>query len=99
MDASEVYSDYRENTLGSLKVTFDDVLYKSVSDVKRGLFKSGEANKIKEGLKENTLEIIINDTLIDSKTIDLINAYKSEVIKEKIEVPKIKEEVLEFKVQ
>lgn len=99
MDAREVYSDYRENILGSLKVNFDKVLYASVSDVKKGLFKSGKVNKINEGLKENTLEVIINDALIDIKTIDLINTYKSQVIKEKIEIPKIKEEVLEFKVQ
>ena len=63
------------------------------------MFKSGEINKINEGLKENTIEVIMNESLLDKETINLINNYKSEVIREKIEIPKKKEEVLEFKVQ
>ena len=41
----------------------------------------------------------MNESLLDKETINLINNYKSEVIREKIEIPKKKEEVLEFKVQ
>jgi basic membrane protein A and related proteins len=76
----------------------DKVLYESLSEANKGMFKSGEINKINEGLKENTIEFIINDNLVNSEIINLINNYKSEVIKEKIEIPKKKEEVQEFKV-
>ncbi|MCR1952387.1 BMP family ABC transporter substrate-binding protein [Clostridium sp. DSM 100503] len=99
MNAQEVYSDYKDNVLASLVIRFDDILYKSISEANDGMFKSGEINKINEGLKENTIEIIMNESILDKETINLVNNYKSEVIKEKIEIPKIKEEVLEFRVQ
>ncbi|WP_195262827.1 MULTISPECIES: BMP family ABC transporter substrate-binding protein [unclassified Clostridium] len=99
MNAQEVYSDYKDNILASLVIRFDDILYKSISEANDGMFKSGEINKINEGLKENTIEIIMNESILDKETINLVNNYKSEVIKEKIEIPKIKEEVLEFRVQ
>ncbi len=99
MNAQEVYSDYKDNALASLEIRFDDILYKSISEANDGMFKSGEINKINEGLKENTIEVIMNESLLDKETINLINNYKSEVIREKIEIPKKKEEVLEFKVQ
>lgn len=99
MNAQEVYSDYTDNTLASLVIRFDDILYESISEANDGMFKSGEINKINEGLKENTIEIVMNESILDKDTINLVNNYKSEVIREKIEIPKIKEEVLEFKVQ
>lgn len=99
MNAQEVYSDYKDNVLASLVIRFDDILYKSISEANDGMFKSGEINKINEGLKENTIEIIMNESILDKETVNLVNNYKSEVIKEKIEIPKIKEEVLEFRVQ
>lgn len=98
MNAEEVYKDYIDNSLASLVVHLDKVLYESLSEANKGMFKSGEINKINEGLKENTIEFIINDNLVNSEIINLINNYKSEVIKEKIEIPKKKEEVQEFKV-
>lgn len=99
MNAQEVYSEYKDNTLASLVIRFDDILYESISEANDGMFKSGEINKINEGLKENTIEIIMNEAIVDKETINLINNYKSEVIREKVEIPKIKEEVFEFKVQ
>lgn len=89
--------EHSKNILGSLEINFNDILYSSVKDSINGNFKSGVNNNTDEGLKNFALDIKVNEKLSDTKTISTINTYKAQIIIEKLNVPKTKEEVYEFR--
>lgn len=85
-----------DNVLGTIVVKVYDVLEESIAELNEGKFKSGSKNIINKGIKDNIIELYVNNGIITNNEIEKIDYYKNEILNDKIYIPKIKEEIYEF---
>lgn len=85
-----------DNVLGSIIVKIYDVLDESIMQLNEGKFKSGTNNIINKGIKDNIVDIYINNKIVNTESIEKIDYYKKKILNDDLYIPKIKEEIYEF---
>lgn len=84
------------NVLGSIVVKVYDVLDESIIALNEGKFKSGSSNIINKGIKDNIVNIYINENIVGKETVEKVDYYREKILKDSLYIPKVKEEVYEF---
>lgn len=85
-----------DNVLGSIIVKVYDVLDESIMQLNEGKFKSGTSNIINKGIKDDIVNIYINEKIVNKENIEKINYYREKILNDNLYIPKIKEELYEF---
>lgn len=85
-----------QNVLGSIIVKVYDVLDESIIQLNEGKFKSGSNNIINKGIKDDIVNIYINENIVNKENIEKVNYYRERILNDNLYIPKIKEELYEF---
>lgn len=85
-----------DNVLGSIIVKVYDVLDESIMQLNEGKFKSGSSNIINKGIKDDIVNIYMNEKIVNKENIEKVNYYREKILNDNLYIPKIKEELYEF---
>jgi basic membrane protein A and related proteins len=80
------YRKIKKILIASLVINFDEIIYKNIMDIKRGRYENNDENHKGYGIKEKILEIVVNDEIVDEKTIKEIEEFKKIIVYENLEL-------------